>query len=305
MTTGERDPALRDVLVAALRASPVAFALFDPQERLRDANAAFLANFDTRLEGAPSWEELLRTCHARRRGVAIHTDDIDAWIAQVRRSHRRVPVRQFESDLVDGRWAWVTETMQPDGWLLVLMSDVTPLKSHEATLRAAHDRALLAALTDPLTGLPNRRHVFGRLDDLLHSTRAMRIPLALALVDLDNFKAINDTHGHAEGDAVLCHFAGLLAGQLRPLDAAGRIGGEEFMLLLPNAGADGALRMLARLREQAARAGVPGAGGGYGFSSGVTTTRSDDTADAMVRRADRALYEAKSAGRGCDRVAAD
>jgi diguanylate cyclase (GGDEF)-like protein len=300
----EDDTALRDTLLAALRASPVAYALFDPQERLRDANAAFLANFDARIDGAPSWEELLRACHARRRGVAIVTDDIDAWIAGVRRSHRQVPVRQFESDLVDGRWMWVTETLQPDGWVLVLMSDVTPLKAHEATLRTAHDRALLASLTDPLTGLHNRRHVFNRLDDLLHSTRAMRIPLALVLVDLDHFKAINDTFGHAEGDRVLCHFAQLLGVQLRPLDAAGRIGGEEFMLLLPNTGVAGALRMLARLREQSERAGVPaGASPGYSFSAGVTVAQPEDEADAMVRRADRALYEAKAAGRGCDQVA--
>jgi diguanylate cyclase len=298
------DVAVRDTLLAALRAGPVGFALFDPQERLRDANAAFLASFDAHLDGAPTWEQLLRACHARRRGVAIVTDDIEAWIAKVRRKFRQTPVRQFESDLVDGRWMWVTETLQPDGWLLVLMSDVTPLKAHEATLRTAHDRALLASLTDPLTGLHNRRHVFHRLDDLLAGTRAMRIPLAVVLVDLDQFKAINDTHGHAEGDAVLRHFAGLLGAQLRPLDAAGRIGGEEFMLLLPNTGAEGALRMLARLRELAAQAGVPAGGApGYGFSAGVTVAQPEDEADAAVRRADRALYEAKAAGRGCDRLA--
>jgi diguanylate cyclase (GGDEF)-like protein len=299
--TAHSDPALRDTLLAALHASPVAYALFDPQERLRDANAAFLANFDARLDGAPTWEQLLRACHARRRGVAIATDDIDAWIAQVRRSHRRVPVREFESDLVDGRWMWVTETLQGDGWLLVLMSDVTPLKANEASLRAAHDRALLASLTDPLTGLHNRRHVFSRLDDLLRSTRAMRIPLALALVDLDDFKRINDSRGHAEGDAVLVHFAGLLRTHLRPLDVAGRIGGEEFLLLLPNAAADGALQALARLRSLAAGAAVPGAGTpGYGFSAGLTLVADDDDADHAMRRADQALYAAKSAGRGRD-----
>jgi diguanylate cyclase (GGDEF)-like protein len=103
---------------------------------------------------------------------------------------------------------------------------------------------------------------------------------------------------------VLCHFAGLLAAQLRPLDAAGRIGGEEFMLLLPNTGVAGALRMLARLRQRAARADVPGGGEtGYRFSAGVTVAQPEDEADAMVSRADRALYEAKAAGRGCDQVA--
>jgi diguanylate cyclase len=103
-----------DHLVDCLKSGAAGYALFDPQERLRDANAVFLEAFGTQLEGAPGWEQLMRDCHRHRRGLLIDTDDIDAWIARVRRSYRQVPLRTFESALADGRWMWVSETLRPD-----------------------------------------------------------------------------------------------------------------------------------------------------------------------------------------------
>jgi GGDEF domain-containing protein len=185
---------------------------------------------------------MMRNCHQRRRGLMINTDDIDRWLDRVRRTYRCQPVRSFESDLTDGRWMWVTETTRPDGWVFVVLVDITPLKVNEATLRRSRDDALIAAMTDPLTSLYNRRYIFRRLDDLLCTTRKMRIPLAVAMLDLDHFKRVNDVHGHAVGDGVLQHFAQQMRKHLRPLDAVGRIGGEEFLMLLPNADAIALLR---------------------------------------------------------------
>jgi diguanylate cyclase (GGDEF)-like protein len=299
--------ALDHHLLDALREGPVGWGLFDPQERLQAANAAFLDAFATTLDGAPCWETLMRRCHAERRGLRVDTDDIDAWIARVRQSYRRVPLRCFESDLVDGRWMWVTETLNPEGWVLALMTDVTPLKTHESTLRSARDQAVLASHTDPLTELYNRRYIFDRLDDLIASTRGMRLPLAVAMIDLDDFKHINDQHGHGVGDRVLKHFAAQLKRHLRPLDTAGRIGGEEFLLVLPNAPQGGAQRALELLRAllHGAVAPLPDLPAlRYSFSAGLALVASTETGEQLVRRADRALYRAKREGR--DRlVAAD
>jgi diguanylate cyclase (GGDEF)-like protein len=294
-------------LRAGLAAAPVGYALFDPDERLRDANEAFLGAFDARVEDAPTWEMIMRRCHATGRGLAIATDNIDAWIARVRRSHRRQPVRTFESDFVDGRWMWVTESLQPDGWLLIVFIDVTALKASEATLRRAHEQAVIASHTDALTGLYNRRFMTSRLQDLLASAAGMRIPLAVAAIDLDHFKRINDDHGHAVGDRVLQHFATHLRRHLRPLDVAGRFGGEEFLLLLPNARASGAQRVIERLRRALATSvpcpELPQLR--YTFCSGIVQAQAGDNAETLYVRADLALYQAKADGRDRDVVAAE
>ena len=238
----------------------------------------------------------MRDCHRHRRGVLIDTDDIDAWIARVRQSHRCQPVRIFESDLVDGRWMRVTETTRPDGWVLVVMADITPLKVNEATLRRARDAAVLASMTDPLTRLYNRRFIFRRLGDLLTSAHEMRFPLVVAMLDLDHFKRVNDLHGHAVGDSVLQHFAQQIQLQLRPQDIVGRIGGEEFLIVLPNSDAAGASSVLERLRLRIgdAQAQAPLR---YTFSAGIAAAVMGDSEADVVRRADAALYQAKSAGR--------
>lgn len=288
-------------LWTSLQGNPTGVGLFDAAERLRLANHSFLSSFATALDPAPTWEEMLRHCHRERRGLLIETDDIDGWIARVRQTHRRQPERNFESDLCDGRWICVSETLRPDGWLLVVAADVTPLKANEATLRKARDSAVLASLTDPLTQLYNRRFIFSRLDDLLSSSRAMRVPLTVAVIDFDHFKRINDAHGHTVGDRVLQHFAQLVRRHLRPIDLVGRIGGEEFLVLLPNAEAAGAAQAIARLRTLfGAASGVAGHPGlRLAFSAGLTTAHGGDTADQIYHRADLALYGAKASGRGC------
>ena len=283
----------------SLQGSTTGIGLFDPAERLRMANRSFLDSFATTLDPAPNWEEMMRRCHRDRRGLLIETDDIDDWIAKVRRTHRKQPVRSFDSDLVDGRWINVSETLRPDGWLLVVAADVTPLKANEATLRQARDKAVVASLTDPLTNLYNRRFIFTRLGDLLASSHSVQLPLAVAVIDLDHFKRINDSHGHVAGDQVLLHFAQSVRKHLRPIDLVGRIGGEEFMLVLPNSNAEGAVQALARLRkaliEESSLSHLPSLR--LTFSAGLTTAGTADTPDQLYNRADRALYVAKASGR--------
>jgi diguanylate cyclase (GGDEF)-like protein len=289
-------PTVQHELIASMQHSTAGWLLFDPRDRLAAANGSGRAALGIGPDEHPTWEQMMRNCHQRRRGLMINTDDIDRWLVRVRRAYRRQPMRSFESDLTDGRWMWVTETTRPDGWVFVVLVDITPLKLNEATLRRARDDALIAAMTDPLTSLYNRRYIFRRLDDLLCTTQKMRIPLAVAMLDLDHFKRVNDVHGHAVGDGVLQHFAQQMRKHLRPLDAVGRIGGEEFLMLLPNADVTSALPVLERLRarldDMQAPPPLP-----YTFSAGVAAALPGDGVADVVRRADDALYAAKTGGR--------
>jgi diguanylate cyclase (GGDEF)-like protein len=294
--------ALAARLQDSLSVAGCGFALFDPDDRLRVANAWFEQAYGVSAAAAPDWETIMRACHASGRGVLIETEDIETWLARVRGKYRQVPVRAFESDLADGRWVWVTETLQPDGWLSMVVADVSPLKATESVLRSARDEAVRIAMKDPLTDLYNRRFIMGHLGEMLAGSRAMRWPLALAMLDIDHFKRINDTAGHAVGDTVLCHFAEQLKCQLRPMDAAGRIGGEEFLLVLTNTGLDGAAQTLARVRRliAASTSAASQVTPEYTFSAGIATATFDDSVDSLFRRADQALYQAKRDGRNRD-----
>ncbi len=160
------------------------------------------------------------------------------------------------------------------------------------------------ACTDPLTGLYNRRHFFERLQAAWAEAERHDRPLAVALFDLDHFKRINDTWGHATGDRVLETVARVVRRECRHYDVAARLGGEEFALLLPGAGAREAVAMCERLRRRLAATTVPVEGeDGIRFTAsfGVACRRRAVDVHDLMRRCDRALYRAKAEGR--DRVA--
>jgi diguanylate cyclase (GGDEF)-like protein len=147
-----------------------------------------------------------------------------------------------------------------------------------------------SANTDSLTGLPNRRDFQYRI--------ALAAPGdAVVLCDLDHFKRVNDTFGHHVGDAVLADFGALLRAEMRADDHSARIGGEEFVLLLPNTPADDAVAVLSRLRAGWARMRPD-----VTFSAGVAICRTDRTPEHTLTSADTALYEAKESGRNTERV---
>ena len=155
-----------------------------------------------------------------------------------------------------------------------------------------------AAEGDPLTGLPNRRTFRLQADRILDRKRGA----ILCLIDLDHFKAVNDTCGHAVGDKVLCAFAALLRDAARKGDAFARLGGEEFALLLSEETPRGASRRIAAL-AQAFRDGAPSVAAlplPATFSGGLVAARPNEDLDQMLARADVALYAAKRSGR--DRV---
>jgi diguanylate cyclase (GGDEF)-like protein len=156
------------------------------------------------------------------------------------------------------------------------------------------------AMRDGLTGLYNRAHALKLLQAELERAERSGRAFSVALIDLDHFKKVNDTHGHAVGDEVLRHFGAHAVEAMRTIDVVARWGGEEFLVLLPEV-ADRASAVLAveRLREricqEALSAGVPGLR--VTLSAGVATLQRGEEVAHLLERADRSLYLAKEQGR--------
>jgi two-component system, cell cycle response regulator len=151
------------------------------------------------------------------------------------------------------------------------------------------------AYSDELTRLYNRRFLGRQLSALVRSATRHDRTLSIVLVDIDRFKSINDRHGHARGDAVLARVAARLLNVLREEDYAGRWGGEEFLVLLPDVDEVGGQATAERLRENVSRRTV--AGLHVTVSAGCATWMSGESPDDLLRRADEALYAAKRGGR--------
>lgn len=169
----------------------------------------------------------------------------------------------------------------------------------ERTIELERANAALQRLAahDPLTGLLNRRGLEERVSASLASARRRNAPLSLLLLDIDHFKKVNDGHGHDVGDLVLKAVAECLKRRLREVDVVARIGGEEFVVLLPDTGSFGACQVAGALVRAVQVAPMPVVGG-ITISCGVAEIDADtETADDALRRADGALYEAKHGGR--------
>jgi diguanylate cyclase (GGDEF)-like protein len=170
------------------------------------------------------------------------------------------------------------------------------------TSRVGRARLLLReAHTDVLTTLPNRRAIEETLSTLALEHRRSQQEMAVAIIDLDHFKRVNDAHGHAAGDTVLKSVAGRLAAGMRRSDHCGRWGGEEFLLLFPFTTQSGALQIIERLRRELAAAPIdvaPDARPTITFSAGIAAgVPEDDSAATLIASADAACYEAKRRGR--------
>ncbi len=164
----------------------------------------------------------------------------------------------------------------------------------------AEQRLLAQAHTDGLTDLPNRRGLFTVAPQLIAQAQRQRWSLAVVMLDLDHFKLVNDQYGHDGGDRSLTLFADVLRGCLRDNDVASRIGGEEFMLMLPHTDAHGVRLLDERLRAQLQDRSLRELGWSLNYSAGMVicpVTATDPLHQAM-RLADEALYTAKRTGRG-------
>jgi len=304
---------------SAFDRAPIGMALLDGEGRLLRANAVFAAiggrdpgdlpgrSLDALLIDAKGQPLSLRSCQGRE-GTLRRPDGerrrVDVSITPVTRAHARDPER-----------------------LLVQLIDITRLRQTEAELQAVHrdlearvaartaeledlNRELARANrhldrlahTDPLTGLPNRRHLLDALERQLQTARRYRTAWCLLMFDIDHFKAINDRHGHVNGDRALAAVGGVLRASLRETDIAGRFGGDEFCIGLPHASLEDASRLAEKLRRALRNAEVTTDAGdpiALDISLGaVAWTPALDRLEQLIQAADEALYEAKRRGRG-------
>ena len=169
-------------------------------------------------------------------------------------------------------------------------------------LQENYQRSLALALTDELTGLYNRRYLFAHLDELMERVDQDGISAAVLLFDIDHFKRVNDTHGHPAGDDVLRELAARTMNSVRSVDLVARLGGEEFVVVMPETDLTIAATVAERLRLAVAREPFTVRAGGQKLpvtiSIGVTAaTEKGDNRDCVLKRADDALYSAKTSGR--------
>lgn len=285
------------LLQQAIDSISAGIVIYDPKDRLVASNQAqrdLFRNVDG-LFSTPgrTFEDL--TQEGLRHGLFPEAGAAPAsWMADRLRQHRAADGRPHELALGDGRWLQFSEHRTPQGYTVGTRIDITERKRLEAELREL-------ASTDALTGLPNRRQFMQQLESEIERVRRGTTRQACVLMlDLDHFKRVNDQHGHVVGDSLLRHFAGLLREELRASDTAGRMGGEEFAVILPGsdlaAAKTFAQRLCDRLAARPLRVGA--ARVEATVSIGIAAIAASDTApDAVLSLADEALYRAKTEGR--------
>ncbi|MFN4360558.1 MAG: diguanylate cyclase [Hylemonella sp.] len=285
------------LLQEAIDSISAGIVIYDPQDRLVTCNRAQRALFRDmdELFSSPgrTFEDL--THEGLRRGLFPEAGDApQAWVADRLHQHRAADGVPHELALGDGRWLQFSEHRTPQGYTVGTRIDITERKRLEVELREL-------ASTDVLTGLPNRRQFMQRLESEIERVRRGTTREACVLMlDLDHFKRVNDRHGHAVGDSLLRHFARLLGEELRTTDTAGRMGGEEFAVILPGSSLGAAQTFAQRLCDRLASQPltVDAARVEATVSIGIAAIAGDDlTPDAVLSRADEALYRAKTEGR--------
>ena len=253
--------------------------------------------------------DLVAGPHRQRVAALLAAADATGW----RRASVSL-ITEPTSTPLDYAFAVVAEA---DGNLLVVGEPA--LQAGESTLRALggladdliveqrrmHGEAMrlrYLAVTDPLTGIANRRALADSLDAVLTTTLATGTMLSVVMIDLDDFKSVNDDYGHAAGDGVLAATADILRAAGRQGDLVARYGGEEFVVVLAACGALEAMGWAERARVRLRETLMPGIERQVTASLGVATSTGNETAAVLLARADAAMYRAKTAGR--DRVVA-
>jgi diguanylate cyclase (GGDEF)-like protein/PAS domain S-box-containing protein len=280
---------------------PVGVSLVDAERRIVEMNpalervlqisatdlatGAWRRRMYIRPDGAPLADDELPSTRVLRDGITVENEEIGV-------------VKE------DGGVIWTSVSAAPlplpEARAVVVTVDVTPRKNAERELHEVlrHEQEL--ARTDALTGLTNRRQFFELASRQLALSLRSRRSLSLALFDVDLFKEINDRFGHAAGDEVLREVARrAVEGSLRDVDVVARIGGDEFVALLPDCGSEQARAVAERIRAAVAASPVAAPAGEVAvtISAGVASAALGDTLERLLHRADEALYAAKAAGR--------
>ncbi len=295
-------------LFAAIQAMPAAFAIFNAQERLVVCNDTFRNTYGTIadiIRPGVTLETVIRSMISN--GYYPEADGREEEWLQSRLNTHRTQGALIEANLHDGRFMRVQSNRTKNGDIVICKIDITELKRSQLTLQKqaealerANKEVREQALHDALTGLPNRRYLDQYLSDTLEKAAREGIRVGLMHLDLDRFKQVNDTAGHAAGDQILRHTACILRNCSRRLDFIARVGGDEFVIVLNNCPnpedvadiANRVIRLISKPIE------VEGQSCRVGASVGVAIMDNEAlSAETLMMNADIALYRVKENGR--------
>ncbi|MDP3897784.1 MAG: diguanylate cyclase [Mesorhizobium sp.] len=286
-----------------------ALVMFDPNGRLIFSNAQYDALFSDMSEvRAPgvNVREILRASADRGEETGIPAAKIETWLETFRSGAQVDTDREIR--IADGRWLHVRTRSTLDGGILAVLSDISARKVAEQALSELNARLEVLAMTDGLTGLLNRRAFDQTLRDEYARCQRNDEPLSLLMIDVDMFKAFNDSYGHPAGDRCLRSISECLVKTLkRAVDKSARYGGEELAVILPATSFEGAWHVAETLRLAVHALAIPHSHSkskivtiSIGVSSVKPATEQIGVQE-LVGRADEALYDAKAAGRDCVR----
>jgi diguanylate cyclase (GGDEF)-like protein len=283
------------LLQESINSIETGLVVFDASDRLVVANQGLCMiqnGLSDLIQPGRTFSEISR--EGAERGLFELGDETpQTWLSRLMARHQQADGQPFEIQLTDGRWILMSEHRTPSGYTVGVRTDITERKRLEARLHELATR-------DALTGLPNRREAMRLLAEELMRVQRDMSAASVLMLDVDHFKRINDTYGHAGGDSALKFCAQQISARLRAIDTCSRLGGEEFAVLLPGTDLGGARVIAERLRAslEAATMELDGQPLRMTVSIGAAQLRPTDAdADAALRRADAALYRAKSEGR--------
>lgn len=276
------DDAERRIKEVVFKQSQLKHSLVEAKEALKTMLAGFVDHLAEFAESTSDYHDKIEAC-AQKISAADDINQLADVVQEVMRETRVIQLNaQRSRDELQATRRRVQETEQRIGELQHELEKASSLVRH-----------------DQLTGALNRRGLEEAFDKEAARAQRRRMPLCLALLDIDNFKKLNDSLGHDAGDAALIHLATVIRESMRPQDTVARFGGEEFVILLPDTALDDANRALVRLQRELTKRFFLHNNDKLliTFSAGVTELRSEDSQDAIMKRADRAMYAAKAAGK--------
>ncbi len=298
---------MKSRFVRVLDALDAGVVIHAPDTSIVEANARArellgMQDIGGRLAADPAWVFM----DAEQHLLAIDKYPVVAAI----RTGRAVREQTILVRRPDGNVIWVQANAVPRfdeaNELLdvaVTFIDVTEREAKRQEAEQLSRELMKLAVTDSLTGLANRRGIFEQAERMRAAAAQLRERMVVLMLDLDKFKRVNDLRGHRVGDNVLTEMARAVESQLRRHDVAGRIGGDEILILLPETDTEGGRVLAERIRDSIASAGSPTAGDAVTCSIGLAAADPADSVAEIVHRADEALYRAKQAGGNCVEVA--
>lgn len=293
-----------DVLLDAVASVPFKMAVFDKNDRVVACSEKFRASFtdalsvlpDNLLASSITFQEMIEAKVASRHSAKVVPEKLKLELAR-----HRVPGGWQRDMRIAGSWQRRIKGETPKGNVVSVEISIDELMQKSSALAKAKQQLEYQAFHDPLTDLPNRRALAAHLDQILNDATDTGAQTALLHVDLDKFKAVNDTMGHDAGDQVLRKAADVLRRSVRSVDFVARVGGDEFVVVQQNAASNLEAAAVAQRIVNTMKEPIE-YGDEFcqiGASIGISMAGPGDDLDRLLTEADHALYEAKRKGRGC------